>query len=98
VWAAVLSLYLAVPASCDEILWKDGRSEKDVVIRMENEQLVFDRQGGPEGRFTWEEIDRIAYSFPPVEGIRGADGIAIAPNRRNPKGISPRGPSRIHPG
>lgn len=67
-WATILTLYFVLPALGDEILWKDGRSEKNVVIHMENGQLVYARQGSPAGRFTWEEIDRIAYSFPPVEG------------------------------
>jgi len=68
IWAALLALWLGLPACCDEILWKDGRSEKDVRVRMKNAQLVYDRDGSEAGRFTWEEVDKIAYSFPPIEG------------------------------
>jgi hypothetical protein len=64
----MLMLCLGFPACCDEILWKDGRSEKTVLVRMENAQLVDDREGGESIRFAWEEVDKIAYSFPPAEG------------------------------
>lgn len=65
---ALLALCLGLPACSDEILWKDGRNEKDVLVRMENAQLVYDHNGMKAGRLAWEEVDRIAYSFPPVEG------------------------------